>query len=424
VSSIPTRCHYSCGVIVEVIAVGTELLLGQIVNSNASTIGSALAEKGFDAHFQQVVGDNLERVASTIRTAIERSDAVIITGGIGPTQDDLTREALCLATGLDMDYSPEYADFLRDWWERRQRVMPESNLRQAQHPVGSLLLDNPRGTAPGLVLDHDDTLIFCVPGVPAEMEHLLHSDLIPRLSQRAGSDSVLVSRILRSWGRSESDIAEVLDDIYRSSTNPSVAFLASAGEIKVRISAKAATNAEANDLIAPLESEVRSRLGDSIFGADDETIEEVLFRLLKDRGWRIGTAESMTGGMVAARLTQLPGSSEYFAGGVVPYDSRLKQSLLGVQEIDEVVNEKTARAMAEGVRDLLGVDVGVSVTGSAGPEPMERPPGTIVVGVSTPEDTMVREVRMVGDRERIRTFATTTALQLARLGVSGSWWGR
>jgi nicotinamide-nucleotide amidase len=410
-------------VIVEVVAVGTELLLGQIANTNAATIGAALAEKGFDAHFHQVVGDNLNRVASAISAAIDRSDAVIITGGIGPTQDDLTREALCLATGLEMDYSEEYAQHLREWWSKRGREMPESNLRQAQHPAGAKLLDNPRGTAPGLSVEHGGTLIFCVPGVPEEMQYLLSAEVLPALTARDGSEHVLVSRILRTWGRSESDIAEVLDDLYQESTNPSVAFLASAGEIKIRLSAKAGSSSAAESLIAPVEAQVRERLGSSIFGRDDETIEVVLFRLLEERGWRIGTAESMTGGMVAARLTDLPGSSRYYVGGVVAYESRLKQSLLGVVDVKQVVNVGTAKAMAEGVRELLGMEVGISVTGSAGPEPMEKPAGTIVVGVATPEGSMARELRMVGDRERIRTYATTTALHLARLGVSGIWWG-
>lgn len=410
--------------IVEVIAVGTELLLGQIVNSNAAVIGAALADRGLDAHYQQVVGDNLDRVASTIKLALSRSDAVIITGGIGPTQDDLTREAVCAATGLDMDFSEEYAETLRSWWERRGRVMPESNLQQAQHPTGAELLPNPRGTAPGLVIKHDGKLIFCVPGVPAEMEQLLHDSVLPRLTARAGVDSTLVSVLLRTWGRSESDVAETLDDLYQGSTNPSVAFLASGGEIKIRISAKADTPERAHHLIEPVEKEVRSRLGDSIFGVDDETIEVVLFRLLEQHGWQISVAESMTGGLVAARLTDMPGSSKYFKGGIVPYHSALKASLLGVDEVSLVVNEETAIQMARGVRDLLGTEVGISLTGSAGPEPMEKPPGTMVVGVSTPEDTRALELRMVGDRERIRAYGSTTALQLTRLALMGKWWSR
>ncbi len=410
--------------IVEVIAVGTELLLGQITNTNASTIGSALAEHGFDAHFQQVVGDNEARVAESIRVAIKRSDAVIITGGIGPTQDDLTREAVCLATGLEMEFSDEYADHLREWWERRGREMPESNLQQAEHPAGAELLANPKGTAPGLMIEHEDTLIFCVPGVPAEMEHLLHEEVIPRLSAASGEKAVLASRLLRTWGRSESDIADSLDDIYRSSTNPSLAFLASGGEIKIRITAKADDRASALKLIEPMETEVRSRMGSVLFGTDDETIERVIFKLLTELDYTIAAAESMTGGMVTAALTSLPGSSAVTRGGIVAYHSELKERLLGVSDATTVVDLETAEEMARGGRELLGADVVVSVTGSAGPEPLEKPVGTMVIGVSTPDHTQAKEMRMVGDRERVRTYAVTSALHLIRLALIGKWWGR
>ena len=347
-------------------AVGTELLLGQIVNSNALYIGAALAERGFDAHYQQVVGDNLERVAESISTAIARSDAVVITGGIGPTRDDLTREALCLATGLEMVFSDEYAATLREWWESRGRVMPESNLKQAEHPAGAELLANPKGTAPGLAINHDDTLIFCIPGVPAEMEYLLHSDVLPRLSKHSGKESVLVSRVLRTWGRSESDIAETLDDFYRETTNPSIAFLASGGEIKIRITAKADDPGLAAELIGPYETKIRERLGSVVFGADDQTIERVLLDLLEVDGYTIGTAESMTGGMVSAALTSLPGSSSVVRGAVIAYAQDLKKSLLGVEDLSTVVDLETAEQMAVGARNLLDVDVAVSVTGSAG----------------------------------------------------------
>jgi nicotinamide-nucleotide amidase len=214
----------------------------------------------------------------------------------------------------------------------------------------------------------------------------------------------------------------MLDDLYTGSTNPSIAFLASASEIKVRITAKASDPLEAESLIEPMEREVRSRLGDSVFGTDDETIEKILFRLLSDLGYTIGTAESMTGGMVAARLTALPGSSAVMKGGLVAYHPELKQRLLGVSDVDEVVNEETAMAMADGARKLLEVDVAVAVTGSAGPEPLERPAGTVIVAVATPQLVRGREIRFTGDRERVRTFATTAALQLTRLALIGQWW--
>ncbi|MFQ5522838.1 MAG: competence/damage-inducible protein A [Acidimicrobiia bacterium] len=410
--------------IVEVIAVGTELLLGQIVNSNASTIGAALAEHGHDAHFQQVVGDNQARIVETLRIAMGRAAGIIVTGGLGPTQDDITREAVAEATGWPLVFSESYADHLRQWWARRGREMPESNLTQAYHPQGAELLPNPRGTAPGLALEHDGVLIFCIPGVPAEMEHLLHHEVLPRLAKAAGDTSVLVSRLLRTWGRSESDVAEILDDLYRGSTNPSVAFLASAGEIKVRITAKAPDEEAALALVEPMEGEIRSRLGSIIFGVDDETIEKVLLRLLQEEGYTIGTAESMTGGLVSAALTSVPGSSAVVRGGIVAYHQALKQQLLGVEDISQVVNVETAEEMARGGRSLLDVDVAVAVTGSAGPEPLEKPPGTAVIGVSTPEDTRAKELRLPGDRERVRAYATTAALHLTRRALIGEWWRR
>ncbi|MEX2251570.1 MAG: competence/damage-inducible protein A [Acidimicrobiia bacterium] len=408
--------------IVEVIAVGTELLLGQIVNSNTSFMGAALAERGFDAHYQQTVGDNIERIASAIRLALDRSDAVVITGGIGPTQDDLTREAVCAATGLELEYSEAYAEELEQWWARRGREMPPSNLRQAYHPAGAELLPNPRGTAPGLALNYAGKWIFCVPGVPAEMEHLMMVEVVPRLIAQSGQEEVIVSRVIRTWGRPESEVAEMLDDLYTGSTNPSIAFLASASEIKVRITAKAVGAIEAERLIEPVEQEVRSRLGESVFGTDDDTIERILFRLLSDRGYTIGTAESMTGGMVAARLTDLPGSSAVMKGGLVAYHPELKQRLLGVSDVDDVVNEETAMAMAVGARALLGVDVAVAVTGSAGPELLEKPAGTVIVAVATPDQVRGREIRFTGDRERVRTYGTTAALHLTRLALIGQWW--
>jgi nicotinamide-nucleotide amidase len=408
--------------IVEVIAVGTELLLGQIVNSNTATMGAALAERGFDAHYQQTVGDNLDRIAKAIRIALDRSHAVVITGGIGPTQDDITREAVCAVTGLEMVFSEEYAQHLREWWANRGREMPQSNLRQAYHPAGAELLANPRGTAPGLIVEHEGKWIFCVPGVPAEMEYLLFAEVLPRLVTSSGDEQVIASRLIRTWGQPESEVAEILDDLYTGSINPSLAFLASNSEIKIRITAKASTLPEAGRLIEPMEQEVRSRLGDSVFGLDDETIERVLLRLLSDLEYTIGAAESITGGMVTARLTELPGSSAVVKGGLVAYDSELKQRLLGVADVTEVVNVETAIAMARGAQDLLGVDVAISVTGSAGPEPLEKPVGTVVIGVATPDDVRAREMRFTGDRERIRTYATAAALQLARLALIGKWW--
>jgi nicotinamide-nucleotide amidase len=413
--------------IVEIIAVGTELLLGQITNRNAAYLGEKLAESGFDSHYQVVVGDNLDRIVESIKTAMGRSDAVIMTGGIGPTQDDVTREAISAATRRPLQFNEEFAERLRTFWESRGRQMPKSNLRQAEYPEGAEQITNPKGTAPALALEHGGCWVFALPGVPAEMRYLLQHEVMPRLLEAAGEEQVVLSRLVRSWGRSESQVAELLDDLYHRSTNPSVAFLASAGEIKVRITAKAPTEPEAEALIAPYEEIVRGRLGAAVFGVDEETIEQVVLTLLAERGWTLATAESATAGLIAARITSVPGASEIFRGGAVVYATDLKASMLDVPQevLDEgVVSEATALFMAEGAADRLQADVAVAVTGSAGPDPQEREIGTMIIGVHTPDGSGARVLRLPGDRERIRTYAATAALHLLRLAVVGEWWDR
>jgi len=411
--------------IVEILAVGTELLLGQIVNSNATRIGERLADAGLD-HFQQtVVGDNETRIATAIDAACSRSDALIITGGLGPTKDDLTREAIVRAAGVEMIFDADQAERLRERWTSSGRVMPESNLQQAERPSGSELIENPKGTAPGIRLRIADTWVFALPGVPAEMIPMLENSVIPFL--RGDDDGAVVSRLLRTWGESESAIGERLGDLYDASTNPTIAFLASGGEIKIRITAKADTRDEAFVLIAPIEATVRERLGKRIFGVDDDTVEVVVLRMLEERGWSLGTAESATGGLVAGRITSVPGASRVFRGSIVSYATEVKESLLEVSgsfiEEHGVVSEPVAVAMAEGARERLEADVVVSVTGSAGPDPQDKPVGTVVVAVVTPESSRVRTLTLPGDRERVRTFASTAALQLLRMSLQGIDWG-
>ena len=404
--------------IVETLAVGTELLLGQITNTNAREIATRLAESGFTHLNQTVIGDNAGRLESAIRTAAARADALLITGGIGPTADDITRNAVAAVAGVPLVYDETYDRVLRERWSRLRpdRPFPESNLRQAFRPEGARIVVNPKGSAPGFGLEIGDCWVFALPGVPAEMLDMVDELVLPFLRAEAGGGRVVVSRVLRSWGMSEAKVGEELQDLFDSSENPTIAFLASAGEIKIRITALAESDADARLLIAPIEQEVRDRIGDRIFGADDETIERVIRRQLESRGWTIGTAESATGGLVGRRLTSLPGASETFRGSVVAYASDLKTSILGVPEatIDEhgVVSEATAEAMAEGARTVLGVDVAVAVTGSAGPEPLEQPVGTMIVAVATPEITTVRTLHMPGDRERVRSYTATAALHL------------
>jgi nicotinamide-nucleotide amidase len=408
---------------VEILAVGTELLLGQIVNTNATAIASRLADRGMVHRYQGVVGDNAERMEDAIRDAISRSDALIITGGIGPTPDDITREAVAAVAGVELEYDDSYATMMRRRWQELGRDFPESNLRQAYRPAGAEVIRNDKGSAPGFRIQVDGCWVVSLPGVPAEMLTMLDDQVMPFLQREAGEDdAVVVSRILRSWGKSEAAVGEMFDDLFRASSNPTVAFLASSGVIKVRLTARAASEEQAYELIAPLEAEVRRRLGSHIFGVDDDTIERVIHHQLAERGWTIGTAESATAGIVASRLTSIPGSSATFRGSIGAYAPDLKISVLGVAQdtLDEhgVVSEQTALEMAHGARRVLGVDVAVAVTGSAGPAPLETEPGTMCVAVVTPEGASSRTFRMPGDRERVRTYTATAALHMVRLAIS------
>lgn len=413
--------------IVEQLAVGTELLLGQIVNGNAADIGTRLAAAGFDHYRQTVVGDNVARIAAAVSEATSRSDALIITGGIGPTQDDLTREGLCAAAGVEMETSAEYTEHLRAWWQARGREMPASNLRQAQHPRGATLIPNPKGTAPGLRMRIGSCWVFALPGVPQEMLPMVDDAVIPfLLGESDGTGGVLVSRVLRTWGESESRLAEVVGDLYDVGTNPTLAYLASGGEIKLRLTARGATRDAALTTIAPVEEEIRRRLGSLVFAADADTIERIVLDGCEVKGWSLGCAESATGGLVAAALTAVPGSSRVFRGGVVAYDATAKTRLLGVDQeiltVHGLVSAETAMAMAVGACRVLGAEVAVAVTGSAGPEPMEQPVGTMFIAVATPDGVRSRKLRLPGDRERVRVYATTAALHAVRLAVSGEWW--
>jgi len=412
---------------VEILAIGTELLLGQIVNSNAAEIGRRLADAGLDHYRQGVVGDNLDRMVAALNGAMKRADAVIITGGIGPTQDDITREAMCAAAEVGMVFDEAFAGELRAMWESRGRSMPESNLRQAEHPEGAVMIPNRKGTAPGLRMRCRDTWLFAVPGVPAEMIQMVEDDVIPFLvAESGGEGTVLVSRVVRTYGLPESQVAEILADLFESAGNPTMAFLASAGEIKVRLTAAASDEAAAAALLDPVEVAIRERLGSRVFAIGGEPIEAIVLDLAGDRGWTLGTVESVTGGMVAARLTSVPGSSASFVGSIIAYSAAAKQNLLdvpsGVMDAHGLVSEETALAMAEGGASRLPADVVVAITGSAGPEPLEAPVGTMVVAVRTPEGSRARVLQMPGDRERARTLATTAALQMLRLALTGEWW--
>ncbi len=403
----------------EVVAVGTELLLGQIVDTNSSWMGEQLAMAGIDSHFQTKVGDNLARIVLAIRTAVARSDAVIVCGGLGPTQDDITREAIAEVMNVALIRDEEIVDRIRAMFGSRGRAMAENNARQGDVPEGASIIPQTRGTAPGLICPIGHKVIYAVPGVPYEMQDMLERAVLPDLQARAGTISTIRSRTLRTWGLAESSLAELiaprLDALDAAGGNPTIAFLASGMEgIKVRVTAKAEDFEAATALLDAEEAELRSLLGTLVFGVDDDTMEDAVGRLLVERGLSLGAAESVTGGLVASRLVNVAGSSAWFRGSIVAYDSQVKFDVLGVPE-GAVVSEDAARAMAEGACRVLGSDVGLAITGVAGPsEQDDMPVGTVFFGVCLDGKTEVVRVQMPGDRDRIRQFSTISLLDLLR----------
>ena len=404
----------------EVLAVGTELLLGQIVDTNSAWLGERLALAGVDSFFQTKVGDNRARIVLALRTALARSDAVIVCGGLGPTQDDITRDAIAEVMNVPLVRDDAIVERIAAVFGARGREMPVSNLRQADVPQGAEVIPQVRGTAPGLVCPVGHKVMYAIPGVPHEMMEMAERAVIPDLQARSGAAAVILSRTLRSWGLSESMLAEVvaprLVALDEAGGNPTIAFLASGIEgIKVRITAKAATEADARVLLDAEEAQVRALLGDSVFGVDDETMEHAVGTLLAARGLTLGLAESVTGGLVASRLVNVPGASTWFRGSVVAYDTAVKRDLLGVGG-EPAVSEEAVREMAAGARRVLSSDLSLAITGVAGPTPQDGVPvGTVWCGLAGPGPSVdALRLQLPGDRERIRQFATISVLDVLR----------
>ncbi len=407
----------------EVVAIGTELLLGTVVDSNSAWIGGQLALSGVDCLRSVRVGDNHDRMVACIRESLSRADAVICCGGLGPTQDDVTREAIAEVMGVDLVRDEAVSDAIREMFSSRGRAMPENNLRQADVPAGATVIHQTRGTAPGLICPvtrdgGDEQVIYAVPGVPHEMKDMVERAILPDLRARSGDTSTIVSRTLRTWGESESGLAERLDGRMQAldaSGTATIAFNASGIEgLKVRITAKGDDEAAAWAAVGDEEVGVRSLLGDLVFGVDDESMEYAIGSLLLDRGWTLGLAESVTGGLVASRIVAVPGASRWFRGSVVSYASEVKHEVLGVGD-GPVVSEKAAAEMATGARRVLGADVGLGVTGVAGPDTQDgEPVGTVFLGTDIAGDVEVRRIQLPGDRDRIRQFACISLLDFLR----------
>jgi nicotinamide-nucleotide amidase len=407
----------------EILGIGTELLLGQIENSNARWISERMAEIGVDVLHHDVVGDNLERIAEAFRLAIDRSDVVIATGGLGPTQDDITREGLAAAIGVELRRQTAIEGQLRARFASIRREMPLSNLRQADVPEGARPITPERGSAPGLVVDVESTRVYALPGVPAEMREMMEGTVLPELRALVGPSGI-ASRIVRCVGLAESRIAELVDDLFVGSSNPSVAFLAGGGEVKVRLTAKAESLEAARALIDPLVGEVVARLGAVIVSTDDETLEDVVTGLLAERSMTIACAESLTGGGLAERISRAEGASKYFAGSAVCYSAEAKISVLGVArstiEGAGPVSEACALEMAAGARARFGADVAISTTGVAGPESHGgQAPGTVWVAIDADGAAHARELRAPGDRELVRVWSEVAALDLVRRHLLG-----
>lgn len=406
----------------EVVAVGTELLLGQVVDTNSAWIGEQLAAVGIDSFYQTKVGDNHDRLVGALELALSRSDAVVVCGGLGPTPDDITREALAAVMGAELVRDEAVAERIRSRFARRGREMAANNLRQADVPVGAAVIGVQPGTAPGLVCpvrrEGLDKVVYAVPGVPWEMREMMAEAVLVDLAERAGARSVIASRVLRTWGRSESGLAEVLDgEIARldRTGEATIAFLASGWEgLKVRITARAADSSGAGQVLDEVEGRVRGLIGDSVFGTDGDTMESVVLGLLADRGLTLGVAESLTGGLIAARLTEMAGASAAFRGGVVAYDRSVKTGVVGAPDV-AAVSEEMALGLAERVCDLLGCDVGLATTGAAGPDRHEgAEPGTVWVGLWLRGRGEAVRLSLPFDRPRVRQFTTISALDLLR----------
>jgi nicotinamide-nucleotide amidase len=403
----------------DVVAIGTELLLGQIVDTNSSWLGEQLSAAGIDSCLQVKVGDNLNRMVKAIRQTLEDADAIIICGGLGPTHDDITREAIAEIMGVELEFNDEVGMVISEMFASRNRRMPEINMRQAMVPKGANIIEQRRGTAPGLICPVRDKVIYAVPGVPYELYEMFERAILPDLLVRSGSVSVISSRVLRTWGETESGLNERLFGVIEeleSVGNPTLAFLASGWEgIKVRLTAKAATRPEVVSILDEWEQKVRAAIGDIVFGIDDDTMESVVLQMLRDRGLTLGLAESVTGGLVSGRLTNIAGASDVLRGGVVSYASEVKFDVLGVSK-GPVVSPEAAVEMAVGAQRVLGADVGLSLTGVAGPAEQEgQRPGTLCIGVALPSGVIASSVvQLPGARDQMRQLSVISALDFLR----------
>ena len=401
---------------VEIVAVGTELLLGQLVDTNTAYIAQALSQAGIDVFATHAVGDNRARIAATIETALARADGVITTGGLGPTVDDVTKEAVCDALRVPAEINEPALRAIEEWFARSDRDMRDNNRKQAEVPQGASVLRNDRGTAPGFIAPAGAKFVASMPGVPGEMKPMLEDSLIPWLRERFGVRASIHTRVLHAIGIAESEIDHRIDELFRTLENPKIAVLAHDYRCDVKIMAKAANAVQARDLIAPVEYAITKRLAGHIYGVDDQTLPGAVLGLLAHTEQTLALAESCTGGRVAAELTAVPGSSKSFVGGIVAYDNYVKEHQLRVpaQTLARfgAVSEETVVSMAGGVRDAMRTNIGVATSGVAGPGggTDEKPVGLVWLAIADSQGTRTRKLQLRGDRNAIQARATTAAL--------------
>jgi len=405
---------------VELLSVGTELLLGQIVDTNASYLAKNLSELGINVFHKTTVGDNPERLAAALRISLGRCDVVLATGGLGPTQDDVTAAAVADVMGVGLALDEAAAERIRSFAHQRGIELLDSLLKQAWVPEGSLVVPNPVGTAPGFIITRDVKTVIALPGPPPEMNAMAEATVLPYLAEHVSKEepAVLRSRVLRLAGIGESQAEAAIADLIEHQTNPTIAPLAKPQEIWLRLTARAKTSSAAAALIEPIEREIRRRIGEHAYGADDETLETVIGDLLKKQSLTIAIAESCTGGLIGNRLTNVSGSSAYFLASLVTYSNESKVELLGISadtlRQHGAVSAQTAKEMAQGVRGVVGANIGLAVTGIAGPTggTPEKPVGLIYIGYADDKAEIAEELRLRGNRLLIKERAAQMALFL------------
>ena len=407
----------------EILSVGTELLMGQIANTNAKYISSKLCEIGINVYYHSVVGDNAARLEKLFRNAINIVDVVVLTGGLGPTDDDITKEVVAKVLGKELQFSDDVYAKVEEYFIRNNKINTPNNKKQAYVPDGAVIISNDVGTACGFIIEMNNKIIIMLPGPPMELVPMFEDTVVPYLSKKAGR--VIESKYIKLVGIGEADACDRIADLIKNQTDPTIAPYCELGEVLIRVTTSGSNKEECSKVLGPVVREIYKYLGEYIYSEDGDKLEEVVVKLLIENNKTISCAESCTGGLLSAKLTSVSGASQVFNRGIVSYSNIAKVENLGVPE--DVLNkygavsEETAKYMAEGVRRISGTDIGVSITGIAGPTggTKEKPVGLVYIGLSTKDKTLAVETRLSGDRDKIRELACKNVLNLVRIEILG-----